>query len=396
MIFQNKLFALRFFTAVCINLLAGMEVDLFVPSFPDLMRVFNLTPFMVQLTLSLNFIAYCICSLFTGALGDRYGRRPVLLWSIFLFIIGSFLCVVAPHFFILLLGRILQGIGIAGPAILGYLVVADECPLEKQASLMGILNGMVTFGMAFAPVIGSYINFYFNWRANFITLLGLGVIVFATSFWAVPQKLSNRNISLSPKAYFPLLRSFKIWMFMGAIIFFCVPYWFFIGISPLLYMENMGVPLKEFGYYQGSIALTFGMISFTSGLFIKWFGKKVCLNVGLGLFFVSSLFLLGLAFLEKQTPFMITLGMLFLAAGIIFPVNIFYPDFLHIVEDSKARSAALFTFFRLIMTAFFLEFISAIYGGKYFLIGISLFLMSFLGVFLSLGLIKKRWVSFEA
>ncbi len=83
MIFQNKLFALRFFTALCIALLAGMEVDLFVPSFPELTHVFQLTPFMVQLTLSLNFIAYCTCALFTGALGDRFGRRPVLLWGAF-------------------------------------------------------------------------------------------------------------------------------------------------------------------------------------------------------------------------------------------------------------------------------------------------------------------------
>ncbi len=260
---------------------------------------------------------------------------------------------------------------------------------------MGILNGMVTFGVAFAPVIGSYVNFYFNWRANFMVLLGLGLLVFATSFWAVPVKPSNPAISLSPKAYFPLLKSLKIWVFVGAITFFCVPYWFFIGISPLLYMENLGVSLKEFGYYQGSIALTFGLISFTSGLLIKWFGKKICLNAGLGVFGLSSIFLLALSFWEHQTPLMITLGMLFLAAGIIFPVNIFYPDFLHILEDSKGRSAALFTFCRLMLTAFFLEFISAIYGGKFFLIGISLFLMSFLAVFLSWIIIKKKWISYD-
>ena len=395
MIFQNKLFALRFFTALCISLLSGMEVDLFVPSFPELIRVFHLTPFMVQLTLSLNFIAYCTCSLFTGALGDRFGRRPVLLWGIFIFVVGSFLCVMASSFPILLLGRMFQGVGIAAPATLGYLVIADECPIEKQASLLGILNGMVTFGMAFAPVIGSYVNLYFSWRANFMVLLGLGLLVFGASFWAVPFKASNPSVSLSPKAYLPLLMSQKSWIFMGALCFFCVPYWIFIGISPLLYMENMGVSLEEFGYYQGSIALAFGIISLTSGLLMKWFGKKKCLTVGLVTCALSTVFLCSLSFFGSQTPLMITIGMLFLAVALVFPINIFYPDFIHILNDSKGRSAALFLFMRLVLTAFCLELISVIYGGQFFLIGFSFFLMLVTALFLSWIILKRKWLSFE-
>ncbi len=187
----------------------------------------------------------------------------------------------APNFPVLLVGRLLQGVGIVGPATLGYFVIMDECPVEKHTSLLGILNGMVTFGMAFAPVLGSYVTLYFGWRSNFIVLLGLGVLVFGASFLAIPKRPTNPSISLSPKVYAPLLKSSKIWFFMGALCFFSVPYWVFIGISPLLYMENLGVSLKEFGYYQGSIALTFGLISFTRGLLIKWFGKKSVLMQGL-------------------------------------------------------------------------------------------------------------------
>lgn len=101
MLFQNKVFTGQFFTCVLISLLSGMEVDLFVPSFPELIRAFNLTPPLVQLTLSLNFVAYCICSLFAGMLGDRYGKRPILLVGLLIFVLGSFLCM-TPHFGMLL------------------------------------------------------------------------------------------------------------------------------------------------------------------------------------------------------------------------------------------------------------------------------------------------------
>ena len=281
MIFQNKMFALRFFTALLVSLLAGAEVDLFVPSFPELSRIFNLTPFMVQLTLSVNFMAYCLCSLFTGALGDRYGRRPVIVVSLFIFVTGSLLCVMAPNFPILLLGRFFQGAGIAGPAVLGYLIVFDECTSENKSSVLGLLNGMVTMAMAFAPVVGSYVTFYFHWRANFIVLFSLGLIAFVAAICVVPKRAHDTSISLSPRTYLPVLKSPQMWTFILSICFLAVPYWLFIGISPLLYMENMGVSLKEFGFYQGAIALIFSVFCLLSPKLLKWFGEKRCFYTGM-------------------------------------------------------------------------------------------------------------------
>src|SRR5690349_5557818 len=103
---------IRFITILLIEILAGSEVDLFIPSFPELQKVFELSPVMVQLTLSVNFIAYCLCSLFTGTMGDRYNRRHVMLAGLLIFVIGSFFCMTATHFALLLVGRFLQGAGI--------------------------------------------------------------------------------------------------------------------------------------------------------------------------------------------------------------------------------------------------------------------------------------------
>ena len=115
-------------TILVIGVLAGAEVDLFTPSFPELKQVFNLSPFLVFLTVSINFISYCVCSLFAGTLGDRFNRRTVMLSSLSIFILGSFCCVFANHFSILILGRFLQGAGMAGPAVLGYVIIADLTP----------------------------------------------------------------------------------------------------------------------------------------------------------------------------------------------------------------------------------------------------------------------------
>ena len=57
----------KFITILLIQVLCGMEMDLFIPSFPELQKVFVLSPFMVQMTISINFLCFCVCSLFAGA-----------------------------------------------------------------------------------------------------------------------------------------------------------------------------------------------------------------------------------------------------------------------------------------------------------------------------------------
>lgn len=127
-------------TVILMDLLTGMEFDLFVPSFPELQTHFGLLPFWVEALLSINFIAYCISLFFVGGLADRYGRRPIILIGLITFIIGGILCIWAPFYQFLLAGRFLQGIGIAAPAILSFLIIADSYPLKHQQFFMAMLN----------------------------------------------------------------------------------------------------------------------------------------------------------------------------------------------------------------------------------------------------------------
>jgi MFS transporter, DHA1 family, multidrug resistance protein len=75
-------------TVILMDLLTGMEFDLFVPSFPELQSHFNLSPFWVEALLSANFIGYCLSLIFLGDLSDRYGRKPIILLGLMTFVIG--------------------------------------------------------------------------------------------------------------------------------------------------------------------------------------------------------------------------------------------------------------------------------------------------------------------
>ncbi len=160
-------------TIILMDILSGMEFDLFVPSFPELQKTFDLSPFSVEALLSVNFVGYFLSLFFVGGLADRYGRKPIITLGLLMFVVGSIFCVGFQSYPLILLGRFLQGIGIAAPAVLSFVIIADTYQLKEQQFLMALLNGVMNASVAAAPVIGSYITLYFNWQGNFVALLAV-------------------------------------------------------------------------------------------------------------------------------------------------------------------------------------------------------------------------------
>src|ERR1700722_11959545 len=87
---------------------AAIEIELSLPSFPDIARAFAVSEEVIEGTISLNFFGFCIAALFYGPLTDRFGRRPVLLSATLLFLLGSVSCALAPTIKMILLSRFIQ------------------------------------------------------------------------------------------------------------------------------------------------------------------------------------------------------------------------------------------------------------------------------------------------
>jgi DHA1 family bicyclomycin/chloramphenicol resistance-like MFS transporter len=359
-------------TIIMMEILSGAEVDIFVPSFPDLQNTFNLSPFMVELTLGVNLTAHCVTSLVVGNLGDRYGRRPIILLGLVIFMIGSLFCIFSVTYWHLLFGRFWQGVGISAPAVLSYLVLADKYSAEKQQQLMGVLNGAMNLAIAFAPVAGSFVNMFFNWQGNFVVLLALSVICFGLGFVFLPKGVKNPEISFSLKEYQPVLRSRKAFYYIATIVFSLQIYWIFIGMSPIFYMEDLGVSLKSFGFYQGALAAIFSIGSFGSGFFLRRYGQKNCFFFSVGILVIFATILPVLILLKINNPMVITLVMMLESIGLIMPINILWPLMLDCIPGAKGRLAAVVVASRLIVTALSIQMASFFYDGTFRSLGLAM------------------------
>lgn len=369
-----------FITVIIMEILAGAEVDLFVPSFPDIQDTFNLSPFMTELLLGVNLTAYCLTSLVVGNLGDRYGRKPIIILGLLIFNLGSLFCVFSNNYESILFGRFLQGAGISAVAVLVYVVLADIYSVQEQQKLMGILNGTISLSMATAPVIGSYVDLFWGWHANFVLLFILGLISLVLAIFFIPKGQANNKVQISLKEYYPIFKSPKAIYYILTMMFLAQGYWIFIGIAPILYMQDLGVSLEYFGLYQGSIAALFSIMSFTSGYCFKKFGVKHCFYFGI---MCVVLFLLGsitLAIFNINDPLIITAVTLLLSLGVIYPINILWPMLLEAIPDGKARMTAIFTSARLIITAVGLQLVGWLYNGTFAPLGITICVITAFGL----------------
>ena len=136
-----------------------------------------------------------ISQFFYGPLSDIYGRRLIILVGLSIFCIANLLAVFSTTFGVFLTSRILQGIGIGCGDTMGRAILCDCFKTNEFVMAACYIGLAATVTPMISPVIGGYIEVFFNWRANFIFILLSGMIVMSIIFINLPETKSKANAS---------------------------------------------------------------------------------------------------------------------------------------------------------------------------------------------------------
>jgi DHA1 family bicyclomycin/chloramphenicol resistance-like MFS transporter len=154
--------------------LGQISTSIYAPSMPSLVQALATTPTRVALTFSLFLVGFAAGQLLFGPLSDRFGRRPVLMAGILLYIAASLACVLASSIETLIVGRFVQGVAASVGPVLGRAVVRDVYGPERSATAMAYIGTALAVSPAVAPVIGGYLQVWFGWRSAFVFLTVVG------------------------------------------------------------------------------------------------------------------------------------------------------------------------------------------------------------------------------
>lgn len=230
-----------------------LSTDLYLASLPSLTEVFQVPVSTVQLTLSLFVIGFGLAQLIVGPLSDRYGRRPVLLSGLGLYLFASILCSLASSVNLLIAARFIQALGCCSAVTIARAIVRDAYPPESSTKVIARASTWISLAPIFGPILGSYLQVNFGWRAAFVALGFFSSIVFAASVMRLPET----NLQKNPRAtdfsglrdnYRHVLGSRVFWFYALPGAFSYGTIFLFISGSSFAFINILHVPTQWFGY----------------------------------------------------------------------------------------------------------------------------------------------------
>ncbi|AYM58357.1 multidrug transporter CflA [Agrobacterium tumefaciens] len=250
--------------------LAPISMAIYTPAMPELTRVFATNESAIKLSLSLYFAGFALAQLLAGPASDAFGRRRASLVFLSVFLGGGLLAIFAPTIEVLLLARLIQGIGASVGMTVARAIVRDQFTGAEASSIMNLIGIMLAVGPALGPTIGGLSLAAFGWKSVFFLMAGLGaaaifsVVIFLRET-TVPDKSLIRprrllsaygNLLTEPRF---LLAALVLGGSIGALYAQATMLTFIlintVGMTPTAF--GIGMLMQTGAYFFGSIALRY-------------------------------------------------------------------------------------------------------------------------------------------
>lgn len=278
-----------------------------------------------QLLITMIFLGLGIGPLIFGPISDSIGRKPVVYMGLLLFIIASFICVFARSIEMMVLGRILQGIGLSAPRTIAIAMIRDIYSGDYMARIMSFITVVFLLVPIIAPALGKFVLDHYDWQAIFYVQVLFSILI---SFWfwkrqAETLEISNRikfTSSIFVDGLKELIR-YKTTIGYTFISGFIVgSFMVYLSTSQQIFEQQYQLK-EEFPYIFGLLAISIGSAIFLNGTLVLKYGMEKLVTTSLLAFFAISLLYIVL-FYNSSNPsigvLLLFFGMQFFAIGFLF------------------------------------------------------------------------------
>ena len=262
-----------------LTMVGPLAIDTYLPSFPAIGVAFDASPILVQQTLSMFLFCFAFMMLFYGTLSDSFGRRPVILVSLVLYIAASIGAALAPSIGVLLACRIVQGLAAGAGSVVGRAIVQDR--FSGAAAQKILAHIMMVFGLApaIAPILGGWLQVSYGWRSIFWFLAAFGIVMYFAVQRALPESLAVKDrhpfhLGVIARNYWKVLCHHHFLLLAIAVGMSFAGVALYIGSAAYFVMNILHLPETAFAWMF--VPLISGMVvgSALSGKFAHKFARK--------------------------------------------------------------------------------------------------------------------------
>lgn len=300
-----------------------ISTDLYLPSLPGIARHFGTDAAAVQATLSMFLLGFAGGQIIYGPLSDRYGRRPMLVSGVAVYLAATMACAIAESIEALIGARFFQALGACSGVVLVRAIVRDIYAPERAGSVLAYMGSAMAVAPMIGPVIGGQLEINFGWRANFVFLLAFSAAILL----AVVGVLDETNKRLDPTALAPrrMLANFREMLssrrYLGcmAAASFCYSGLFaFISASSFVLIDVVGLMPDAFGLSFAIMVVGYMLGAISAGRLIQRMGLDRTMLTG-GILAGAggpAMALLAIHATEDITATAVVVPMMFYAAGV--------------------------------------------------------------------------------
>ena len=299
--------------------LSPLAIDIYLPSMPQMAMEFSVSDTQVQSTLVLFILAMGIGQILIGPLADRFGRRPIALFGILLYIASSLFAAMVVDFQYLQLARVLQGIAACATSIVVFSAVRDSFNMQQSAHYYSYLNGVICVIPALAPTLGGFLALQFGWRSTFIFMMLFAILVLLIVIFKLPEtRPSNTNSSGALyrwARYQPVLNNTNFVFYAVVCMISMASIVAYVSYAPSWVIKHLGLSELTFSYLFGLNALINIAACFIAPKVIKKMGNRNTILLALWLMIFSAL--LQLAVQQLPVTECITSGIIFYVTNVV-------------------------------------------------------------------------------
>lgn len=305
--------------------LFGMGVDLIAPSLPAITQDLQISSLISKNLISIYLLGYIVGNFFTGFLSDSLGRRRFIILGFLLFVISSLLPAFIPTSTILLVMRFLQGLSLGIAAVGASAVITDIVMDKKKIIWISSLRAtMWGIGPIIGPLIGGYLQYYFNWQACFVFFAIYGLVCLIAIVLVVPETHRNRqaiNLSVIKGNFNVLINN---GLFMGLVFLMGTQYSLLIvfnTLGPFIIQNHLGYSSIDFGHMALGLGIVFLLGTQICRFLIKHIAVEKVILYAIPLSFLSAALGLITSLLMQVNIVLILVNSLFMffGCGIIYP-----------------------------------------------------------------------------